>query len=49
MSALVEKLDVLTERHMGSRYRVLIVEDDPDLAVEYRWCSTPRAWRPRRS
>jgi diguanylate cyclase (GGDEF)-like protein len=35
IGSLVEKLDLLTERHTGSRYRVLIVEDDPDLAVEY--------------
>lgn len=35
IGSLVEKLDLLTERHAGSRYRVLIVEDDPDLAVEY--------------
>lgn len=32
---LVEKLDLLTERYSGSPYRVLVVEDDPDLAVEY--------------
>lgn len=35
IGSLVEKLDLLTERHAGSRYRVLIVEDDRDLAVEY--------------
>lgn len=35
IGSLVEKLDLLTERHAGSRYRVLIVDDDPDLAVEY--------------
>jgi diguanylate cyclase (GGDEF)-like protein len=35
IGSLVEKLDLLTERHAGSRFRVLIVEDDPDLAVEY--------------
>jgi diguanylate cyclase (GGDEF)-like protein len=35
IGSLVEKLDLLTERHTGSRFRVLIVEDDPDLAVEY--------------
>ncbi|MFL6200023.1 MAG: diguanylate cyclase [Thermoanaerobaculia bacterium] len=35
IGSLVEKLDLLTERHTGSRYRVLVVDDDPDLAVEY--------------
>ena len=35
IGTLVEKLDLLTERHTGSPYRVLIVDDDPDLAVEY--------------
>jgi diguanylate cyclase (GGDEF)-like protein len=35
IGSLVEKLDLLTERHTGSPYRVLVVEDDPDLAVEY--------------
>jgi diguanylate cyclase (GGDEF)-like protein len=35
IGALVEKLDLLTERRTGSPYRILIVDDDPDLAVEY--------------
>ena len=35
IGSLVEKLDLLTERHTGSPYRILVVDDDPDLAVEY--------------
>lgn len=35
IGSLVEKLDLLTERHTSSRYRVLIVEDDPDVSVQH--------------
>ncbi len=35
LSALVEKLDAITERHAHSPYRVLLVADDPDLAGDY--------------
>jgi diguanylate cyclase (GGDEF)-like protein len=35
IGSLVEKLDLLTERHTGNPFRILIVEEDPDLAVEY--------------
>lgn len=35
VGSLVEKLDLLTEHKGGLPYRVLIVEDDPDLAAQY--------------